>query len=495
MPRHVDIPYVAGGARGCPGRLTSNEACMGAQTLDIYPATLGGNVGTLVYIHGGGFTNGSKYPMAQLGILKRMTHLGWNVVSIDYRLARDRRFLFPTQIQDVAAALRWLRANGSGYGLNTARLVVAGHSAGGTLAALAGTAGNSGRPEFAGIPPLSGWISIAGILDSTAGELSSYWFSFWLANVQTQGAFASPVTWWDPSDPAGYLAHGDLDTWVEYENVRRMTARTGGSDRIEVDAVDRFSDGGAIPGAWRGHLPSHGMNSTHLEGWLGKLPTLHPFANPFGSLDMAFGQGDLGVVVAGWSIDPDSTLPVAIHLYADNTFIGAVPANQSRADVGAIYPLYGPMHGFRAQLQAPPGVRRICAFAINVGPGNANTLLGCRSATILTEADRRGTPFGTLDQVRMTEPQLATGSGWVVDRDTTNPVAVHIYVNGRFAVATGTGQPRNDVVAVHPGVVTNSGYTVTIPVAPGSNQVCAYAINVGPGTGNPLLGCRQVVAP
>jgi hypothetical protein len=42
------------------------------------------------------------------------------------------------------------------------------------------------------------------------------------------------------------------------------------------------------------------------------------------------------------------------------------------------------------------------------------------------------------------------------------------------------------------GLGSNHGYVVDLPVAPGSRQVCAYAVNVGPGVVDPLVGCRTV---
>ena len=58
---------------------------------------------------------------------------------MNYRLSREARF--PAQINDVKAAIRWLRANAATYRLDADRLAVWGGSAGGNLAALAGTSG------------------------------------------------------------------------------------------------------------------------------------------------------------------------------------------------------------------------------------------------------------------------------------------------------------------------------------------------------------------
>jgi acetyl esterase/lipase len=87
----------------------------------------------VVWVHGGGWTKGSKEnpPLAWLAAE------GYAVASINYRLSWMARW--PAQIDDVRAALRWLRVNAAKHGIDPDRIVVAGGSAGGHLAALAGT--------------------------------------------------------------------------------------------------------------------------------------------------------------------------------------------------------------------------------------------------------------------------------------------------------------------------------------------------------------------
>ncbi|MGH8778585.1 alpha/beta hydrolase [Paraburkholderia sp.] len=85
----------------------------------------------LVYFHGGGFTVGS---VDTHDALCRMfaRDAGCAVLSVDYRLAPEYRF--PTAVDDAFDALSWLYTNAALYGIDPARLAVAGDSAGGTLA-------------------------------------------------------------------------------------------------------------------------------------------------------------------------------------------------------------------------------------------------------------------------------------------------------------------------------------------------------------------------
>jgi len=111
------------------------------QKLDIYLPTEGkGPFPAVVYIHGGGWEVSDKRSTEIEIVLKSCLSRGYAVVSINFRPASEAPF--PAQIKDVKAAIRWLRANGKQYGLNTVKIGAWGSSAGGHLAALLGTTGS-----------------------------------------------------------------------------------------------------------------------------------------------------------------------------------------------------------------------------------------------------------------------------------------------------------------------------------------------------------------
>ena len=83
-------------------------------------------------------------------------------------------------------------------------------------------------------------------------------------------------------------------------------------------------------------------------------------------------------------------------------------------------------------------------------------------------------------------------SGWALDPDTTQSVAVHIYV-GSAGAAYVADKPRGDVAAAY-GLGDRHGFSEFIPMASGTHTVCVYPINTGPG-GNSLIGCRTVAVP
>jgi acetyl esterase/lipase len=74
-----------------------------------------------------------------------LTHLGFALASIDYRLSQVAKW--PAQIDDCKAAVRWLRAHAATYGYDATKIGVVGASAGGHLAALLGTTANNSQLE------------------------------------------------------------------------------------------------------------------------------------------------------------------------------------------------------------------------------------------------------------------------------------------------------------------------------------------------------------
>ena len=91
----------------------------------------------IVWIHGGGWKSGGK---GSGGKARGMEERGYALVDVEYRLSDEA--LFPAQVQDCKAAIRWIRANAGKYGFDPERIGVVGRSAGGHLSAFLGTTGN-----------------------------------------------------------------------------------------------------------------------------------------------------------------------------------------------------------------------------------------------------------------------------------------------------------------------------------------------------------------
>ena len=126
-----DLPYVENGhARN---------------KLDLYlPKDAKGPLPVVVWVHGGAWRAGSKDGCRAAWL----TGKGYAVASINYRLSQHA--VFPAQIEDCKAAIRWLRANAGKYHFDPDHIGVWGESAGGHLVALLGTTGGAKELEGKG---------------------------------------------------------------------------------------------------------------------------------------------------------------------------------------------------------------------------------------------------------------------------------------------------------------------------------------------------------
>jgi acetyl esterase/lipase len=91
------------------------------------------NLPGLLYIHGGGFTNGDQLQDFDSQCWRIVENVGCVVVSVGYRLAPENPF--PASLDDCYAVIQWMASGQSNLGIDTAKLAVAGVSAGGCLAA------------------------------------------------------------------------------------------------------------------------------------------------------------------------------------------------------------------------------------------------------------------------------------------------------------------------------------------------------------------------
>jgi len=106
------------------------------QKLDLYLPKAEKKLPLIIWIHGGAWLAGSKTDGVPLNYLAE----GYAVASINYRLSQHA--IFPAQIEDCKAAVRYLRANAQKYNLDPNCFGAWGPSAGGHLVALLGTAGD-----------------------------------------------------------------------------------------------------------------------------------------------------------------------------------------------------------------------------------------------------------------------------------------------------------------------------------------------------------------
>jgi acetyl esterase/lipase len=123
-----DVPY--GMADGHP--LLLDVYLPDAHT-DLRPA--------VVLIHGGGWTSFDKETMSRMASF--LARSGFVAFSVDYRLFHGNINLWPSQLDDVQRAVRWIRAHAATYSVDPNHIGAFGHSAGRTVGSLAGDGNNS----------------------------------------------------------------------------------------------------------------------------------------------------------------------------------------------------------------------------------------------------------------------------------------------------------------------------------------------------------------
>jgi len=183
------------------------------QRFDVFvPSAPGAPRDIVVFFHGGGWTNGYKEWCGFMA--PPITAAGAILVAPRYRLAPA--FRYPVFLDDSFAALRAIRAQAASFGGNPDRLFVAGHSAGGQIAALLALRADRWAAE--GIPEnaIRGCLPVSAIMDlhhpaPAPGSMEARVYDLVLHDPADDRA-ASPVSWLDRACVPLVLAWGGNDT-------------------------------------------------------------------------------------------------------------------------------------------------------------------------------------------------------------------------------------------------------------------------------------------
>jgi acetyl esterase/lipase len=191
---------------------------------DIYHPPAAVNKHTaVIHLYGGGFRGGSKERMHTNATL--YAERGYLGVAPNYRLLPDN--LWPAQLHDVKAAIRWTCANAERLGIDAMKITLAGHSAGAILALIA--AGSGGQPE------LEGHLGPLGVSSAVAACVAYYppalmrWRDDGVPNpvmppdaTNEDYANASPLTYMKAGCPPVLLLHGTSDNLIPFDHSRRL---------------------------------------------------------------------------------------------------------------------------------------------------------------------------------------------------------------------------------------------------------------------------------
>ncbi|GIE98674.1 alpha/beta hydrolase [Paractinoplanes rishiriensis] len=205
-------------------------------TLDLFrPAAATGACPLIIWIHGGAWLSGTNKrespELAPARIGDRIIAAGYALARVTYRLSGEA--VFPAQLHDVKAAVRWLRHHAEPLGLDPDRFAVWGESAGGHLAALVALTGTAGSPDAVQAGVL--WYAPSNLLsmdaqnhpqsplDHNAPESpESRLIGGPVQLLPEEAATASPVTYATAAAPPLLLVHGDDDRVVPDGQTREL---------------------------------------------------------------------------------------------------------------------------------------------------------------------------------------------------------------------------------------------------------------------------------
>jgi acetyl esterase/lipase/ketosteroid isomerase-like protein len=197
----------------------------------------------IFFIHGGGWTEGTRE--RGLPSLVHFVQRGYVAASIEYRLSGEA--IFPAQIDDVRAAIAYLRIHASEFGIDPRRIAVWGQSAGGHLAALAGTSlEGAARPDL-----VIDWNGPTDFLEPRELErletrkveqkMPTFAMERLLGGPVLErrelAMAANPIRWVSADDPPFLILHGSGDAEVsisQSEMLRDALAKAGVEVKLEV---------------------------------------------------------------------------------------------------------------------------------------------------------------------------------------------------------------------------------------------------------------------
>lgn len=224
-----DVAYVAGGGE--------------RQSGDLYLPKSSGKSPAALVIHGGGWTRRDRGDMAN--VAERLATRGIAAYNINYRLAPE--YNHPTQLEDVHAALRYLKSRANELNLDTERFIMVGYSAGAHLALLATELPDPQAPAIRGV--------IAG---GSPVDLRLYPKSPFINKLMGVSAEKDPAAWRaaspinhvDSTHPPVFLYHAQWDKVVGLENAYNMQAELERAG-VSVALDKRYFIGHLILGIWQ----------------------------------------------------------------------------------------------------------------------------------------------------------------------------------------------------------------------------------------------------
>lgn len=197
-----------------------------SSTLDFYPAQQPGLRPCVVVIHGGSWTSGDSKQLPELN--NYLAQAGYHVASVNYRLAPTYRC--PTPVEDVYAAMDYLRQHAAILQIDTSNFVLLGRSAGAQIALLAAyrqkVPGLKGVVDFYGPADMVwGYSAPANPLVMDSRKVLENYLGGTYSTVPDNYASSSPIEFADKHAMPTLIIHGENDPLVAYEHSIRLNKK------------------------------------------------------------------------------------------------------------------------------------------------------------------------------------------------------------------------------------------------------------------------------
>jgi len=234
-----------------------------AQRLDVYlPDRGNGPFPVVLHLHGGAFAIGDKRDLHLLAYLCGLKR-GYAVASINYRLSGEA--VFPAGLQDIKAAIRWLRANAGRWPLDPKRFAACGGSAGGNYAAMVALTasvkdfddpdlGNLDQPcdvqaavdwfgptDFLAMDEQLAESGLGPADHSQADSPESRYLGARITDIPERVRLANPMTYIHVGMPPILIQHGRVDHLVPFQQsvlFAEAIRRIAGPERVEFEILE-----------------------------------------------------------------------------------------------------------------------------------------------------------------------------------------------------------------------------------------------------------------
>ncbi len=210
-----------------------------------------------------------------------------------------------------------------------------------------------------------------------------------------------------------------------------------------------------------------------------------PNGDPSGEVKEIWGAAG-SISAWGWAADPETSDPIDLHVRVDGTQWYVVRADSPYSAMPNLMPGVGLDHGFGMRIPATPGIHEVCIWAKNIGAGGDKRLI-CKNVTVPSSD-----PVGELKELWGT-PGAIRMWGWAADPETSDPIDLHVRVDGTQWHVVRADSTYNAMPQLLPGVGLEHGFGAVLPATPGPHEVCVWAKNFGIGNDR-FFGCRVVAS-